>query len=237
MIGHARRVAILAALTVSVGLAVDATGDAAITPPHRFPAAGELLRPAVVRAAPDPSARAMRTMRRFRPDLQFQIVLALSARRGADGAWWYRLSLPGRPNGARGWVRADAVEARPVVNRIVVRLGARRIEVRRIVDGRLLLDGVVAVGAPGAETPLGRSFYVQSAFVPTDPFFGAYALETSAYSRLTDWPDGGIVGIHGTSRPDLLGQAVSHGCIRVADDVARRLRRLAPLGTPIDLVR
>ena len=82
MIGHARRVAILAALTVSVGLAVDATGDAAITPPHRFPAAGELLRPAVVRAAPDPSARAMRTMRRFRPDLQFQIVLALSARRG-----------------------------------------------------------------------------------------------------------------------------------------------------------
>ena len=237
MIRHARRVAILAALTVSLGLTVDATGDAATTPPHRFPAAGELLRPAVVRAAPDPSARAMRTMRRFRPDLQFQIVLALSARRGADGAWWYRLSLPGRPNGARGWVRADAVEARPVVNRIVVRLGARRIEVRRIVDGRLLLHGVVAVGAPGAETPLGRSFYVQSAFVPTDPFFGAYALETSAYSRLTDWPDGGIVGIHGTSRPDLLGQAVSHGCIRVANDVARRLRRLAPLGTPIDLVR
>ena len=237
MIRHARRVAILAALTASLGLTVDAIGHAATTPPHRFPAAGELLRPAVVRAAPDPSARAMRTMRRFRPDLQFQIVLALSARRGADGAWWYRLSLPGRPNGARGWVRADAVEARPVVNRIVVRLGARRIEVRRIVDGRLLLDGVVAVGAPGAETPLGRSFYVQSAFVPTDPFFGAYALETSAYSRLTDWPDGGIVGIHGTSRPDLLGQAVSHGCIRVADDVARRLRRLAPLGTPIDLVR
>ncbi len=237
MIGHARGVAILAAVTASVGLAVDATGRAATTPPPRFPAARELLRPAVVRAAPDPSARAMRMMRRFRPDLQFQIVLALSARRGADGAWWYRLSLPGRPNGARGWVRADAVEARPVVNRIVVRLGARRIEVRRIVGGRLLLHGVVAVGAPGAETPLGRSFYVQSAFVPTDPFFGAYALETSAYSRLTDWPDDGIVGIHGTSRPDLLGQAVSHGCIRVADDVARRLRRLAPLGTPIDLVR
>ena len=67
MIGHARGVAILAALTASVGLAVDATGHAATTPPHRFPAAGELLRPAVVRAAPDPSARVMRTMRRFRP--------------------------------------------------------------------------------------------------------------------------------------------------------------------------
>ena len=43
-------------------------------------------------------------MRRFRDDLQFQIVLVLSARRGSDRATWYRLSLPGRPNGQRGWV-------------------------------------------------------------------------------------------------------------------------------------
>ena len=53
-------------------------------------------------------------MQRFRPDHQFQIVLALASSRGRDGDLWYRLSLPGRPNGARGWVRADAVEVRPV---------------------------------------------------------------------------------------------------------------------------
>jgi lipoprotein-anchoring transpeptidase ErfK/SrfK len=94
----------------------------------------------------------------------------------------------------------------------------------------------VAVGRPGAETPLGRDFYVLSAFVPTDPFFGSFALETSAYARVTDWPTN-VVGIHGTSLPQLLGQAVSHGCIRVANDAAVRLRRLAPLGTPIDIVR
>jgi L,D-transpeptidase catalytic domain len=204
--------------------------------PTRFPAAGELTRTVAVRARPAASARVVRTLRRFRPDRQFQIVLALSRRRGMDGAWWYRLSLPGRPNGGRGWVRADAVEVRPVVNRIVVRLGARRLEVRRVRDGRLVLRGVVAVGAAGAETPRGRGFYVQSAFVPTDPFYGPFALETSAFSRLTDWPDDGIVGIHGTNLPSLLGQAVSHGCIRVANDVARRLARLAPLGTPIDIV-
>ena len=61
---------------------------------------------------------------------------------------------------------------------------------------------------------------MESAFVPTDPFYGAYALETSAYARVTDWPSD-VVGIHGTNRPELLGQAVSHGCIRVANDVAR----------------
>jgi hypothetical protein len=125
-------------------------------------------------------------MRRFRADAEFQVVLALESRRGPDRAWWYRLSLPGSPNGARGWVRAEAVDVRPVVNRIVVRLASRRLEVRRVRDGKLLLRSVVAVGAPGSETPRGRDFCVQSAFVPTDPFYGEFALETSAFARVTD---------------------------------------------------
>jgi hypothetical protein len=226
----------LALLALGYALAFAPTMLAGAELPAKFPAAGELRRTVAVRSAPDPSAPVVRTMRRFRPDLQFQVVLALSSRRGSDGAWWYRLSLPGRPNGARGWVRADAADVKPVLNRVVVRLAARRIEVRRTTGGRLLLRSVVAIGRPGAETPLGRGFYVESAFVPSDPFFGTVALETSAFSRLTDWPDEGVVGIHGTDRPELLGQAVSHGCIRVPNEVARRLRRLAPLGTPIDVL-
>jgi hypothetical protein len=141
--------------TLALSAAVVATlatppGHAAATLPGRFPAAGELHRAVAVRARPSPSAPLVRTIRRFRPDGQFQIVLALASRRGADGAWWYRLSLPGRPNGARGWVRADAVDARPLVNRIVVRLGARRLEVRRIRDGKLLLRVPAAIGKPGS---------------------------------------------------------------------------------------
>ncbi len=195
----------------------------------------------LVRARPDPAAKVLRRMAQVRPDLQIQVVLALAARRGADGLWWYKLSLPGRPNGRRGWVRSDLVDVRPVRNRITVDRGARTIEVRRIGDGKLLLRSVVAVGKPGAETPLGRNFYVQSRYVPVDAFFGTYALETSAYSRLTDWPGGGVVGIHGTSLPQLLGQAVSHGCIRVRNTVAslkalRETCRSAPTGTVIDVV-
>ena len=149
----------------------------------RLPASGELVATTNVRAEPRPAAPIVRTLRRFRPDQQFQIVLATTRRRGADGEWWYRLSLPGPPNGATGWVRADAVEVRPVVNRIVVRLATRRLEVRRVRDGRVLLRAVAAVGAAGSETPRGRAFYVQSAFVPTDPFYGSFALETSAFGR------------------------------------------------------
>jgi len=203
----------------------------------RLPAAGELVSGSVaVRAAPDVHARRLRVLRRFGPDGQFKVVLAIARRRASNGVWWYQLSLPGRPNGLRGWVRGDLVDLRPVVNRIVVRVGARRLEVRRISDDRLLMRGVVAVGRAGAETPLGRDFYVQGRYLPSDPFYGPFVLVTSAYSRLSDWPGGGLAGIHGTDRPELLGQAVSHGCVRVANSVALALENLAPLGTPVDLL-
>jgi lipoprotein-anchoring transpeptidase ErfK/SrfK len=60
---------------------------------------------------------------------------------------------------------------------------------------------------------------------------------TSARSaHLTDWPDGGFIGIHGTDQPQLIPGRVSHGCIhmRNADIVA--LGRLMPIGTPLVIV-
>ena len=138
-----------------------------------------------VRQAPDRRAPVLRVMTEFRPDYRPQVVLVLEERVAPGGSRWYRLSLPGRPNGQRGWVPADAVQVRELAHRIVVR-GARLLEVRRLLDGKVVLRAAVAVGMPGAPTPLGRNFYVQSRWAPTDSFYGPFALETSAYSRLTD---------------------------------------------------
>ena len=33
-----------------------------------------------------------------------------------------------------------------------------------------------------------------------DPLYGPWAFGTSAYSVLSDWPGGGVVGIHGTNQ-------------------------------------
>jgi lipoprotein-anchoring transpeptidase ErfK/SrfK len=130
-------------------------------------------------------------------------------------------------------VRAAALDLRPVTKRLIIDRGARRFQ---FWDGnRLVRTGKVAVGAPGAETPLGL-FYVQSKFVPTAPILGAYAFETSAYSKLTDWPGGGVVGVHGTPWPELLGQAVSHGCVRLDNHDVQFLRSRVPLGMPIKIV-
>ena len=234
----ARLAALVAALTTVVVLIAAPTAQAGSRPPDGFPAAGELLVNTVsVRARPDPGSRVVRRLTRLRPTFQVQVILALRQRLGSDGFVWYQLSLPGRPNGQRGWVRAAQVDVRPVANRIVVSIRRRVLEVRRVTNGRVLLRTVVAVGSPAAPTPRGRNFFVRSGFVPLEPFYGSYALETSAYASLSDWPGGGIVGIHGTNQPQLLGQAVSHGCVRVANSAALRLRRLAPPGTPIDIIR
>lgn len=44
------------------------------------------------------------------------------------------------------------------------------------------------------------------------------------------------IAIHGTDRPELLGQRVSHGCIRLSNDNALRLFHNVQVGTPVVIV-
>jgi lipoprotein-anchoring transpeptidase ErfK/SrfK len=198
----------------------------------KFPAAGGMLVTSVpVRIAPNPHAHVIKVMHQFRPDYRPQEMFAVGKATGSDGAPWYHISIPMRPNGKYGWIPAKTVSLKPTHSEIVINLNRRVIDIYRF--GKHKWHGLVAIGAPGRETPVGH-YYVQVRFVPYhDTFLGVFAEETSAYSKLTEWPGGGVVGIHGTSLPQLLGKAVSHGCVRVSNTTARHLRTLAPLGTPI----
>lgn len=230
-----------AVLAVLVGIAVLATAPAApaaINPktmvPGVFPASGFLVTPQTqVRRFPDPHSRVVVMLHQFRTDFRPEVVLAIGGvKRGKDGHPWYHVRLQLRPNGSTGWIQARVVSLNTAKNRILVQLGARRISIYH--GNHIVLSAKVAVGAPGRETPVGH-YYVTARFVPDNPFLGVFAVETSAYSRLTDWPGGGKVGIHGTSAPQLLGQAVSHGCVRASNATALILKRYAALGTPIDI--
>jgi lipoprotein-anchoring transpeptidase ErfK/SrfK len=233
---NVRSLASLLGVVLVTAVFAPAAVPAAMGPalPASYPAAGELVGTQIaVRVAPDRAAAVIRVLPQFRSDFRLQVVLAVDQATGADGRTWFKISLPMRPNGTFGWIPAGTVALRPTRNHIVVHRGLRTIEFFR--GTRRLLHAKVAVGAPGRETPLGE-FYVTARFVPDDSFLGVFALETSAYSRLTEWPGGGIVGIHGTSKPWLLGRAVSHGCVRVSNATARALQQLAPVGTPISIV-
>ena len=146
---------------------------------------------------------------------------------------WYRVQLPLKPNGSTGWVRASEVALAPVTTRIEVDLSERRVTL--FDHGRRVLSATAAIGAPQTPTPTGR-YYVNQRLVPADASgpFGPGAIGISAFSNvLTGWTQGGPIAIHGTNRPDLLGQAVSNGCIRVRNDLLRRLFDRTRAGTPV----
>ena len=148
---------------------------------------------------------------------------------------------PGRgspvlPNGTTGWVPRSALSGyRSLPTRLVV--DARRLRATLLRRGRPALRAPVGIGLSQWPTPRGR-FLVRNRLVRyRSDFYGPLAFGTSARSAvLTDWPGGGFVGIHGTSRPDLLPGRVSHGCIRMRNPDIERLGRLMPVGTPITII-
>ena len=82
-----------------------------------------------------------------------------------------------------------------------------------------------------------EQLYIREKFrVKGTPVYGPYAMGTSAYApHLTDWPGGGVVGLHGTNEPGLIPGRPSHGCIRLRNSSITKLYRLVPRGTPINI--
>ena len=223
---------LLAGIVAALLLVSPALGGGTDEVVATFPAAGTLTVSGVrVRAEPDPESRVLRLMREFRRDFRRQEIFAVTSRVGSDGQPWYRISVPGRPNGRMGWIPAWAADLQPTVAKVLVHRRSRKIDLYW--HGKRVWHAIIAVGRPGMETPLGL-YYATARFVPHhDKYLTVFAVETSGYSKLTEWPGGGVFGIHGTPEPWLLGKAVSHGCIRVSARTARKLRRYVPLGTPI----
>lgn len=195
-------------------------------------------REAVIRTAPRADAPVVGRLQRLGKRGLREVVGVIGVRAGARCApAWYRVQLSILPNGTTGWVQAHEVRAFRVSSRIVVDLSQRRLRLYR--SGTLALQARVAVGAAATPTPLGR-YFVNERYVLSDASgpFGSHALGISAHSEaLQDrWVENGPIAIHGTNAVWSIGRAASHGCIRVANDVIRRLFPLAPAGTPV-LVR
>jgi hypothetical protein len=162
--------------------------------------------------------------------------LALLAVDRRPGFW--RVALPVRPNGTTGWVREADVEAHIVVERVVVDLSAKKLRLYR--GDRVVLETPVATGTGGTPTPQGL-FFIKEIVPQANPkgSYGPIALGLSGFSESIKRFAGGsaIIAIHGTNAPDSIGQAASHGCVRVSNDVIALLARSISLGTPVEIVR
>jgi lipoprotein-anchoring transpeptidase ErfK/SrfK len=225
-----RRATVAAAL-VAAAAALAAASPAGAAAPHPTPFAAHVLSATLpVRSAPNGSARRVHVLHQFRRDYRPTVVLAIARRMRSRARVWYQIRLTGRPNGRTGWVDGARLQwirdEGPIA--LDLDLSQRRMRVQR--NGHTVRSFPVAVGKPGAPTPRGR-FYLTAAWHPAEALYGRWAIETSAGASITDWPGGGVIGIHGTNQPWLIGQAVSHGCIRMRNADIMKLRRWAKPGT------
>lgn len=166
-----------------------------------------------------------------------EVYLLLRAHWDRQGREWVLLRVPMRPNGITGWVRRDALDQFHLT-RLSLVVDRQRLRISLYSSGRLRWRAPVGVGKGVSPTPAGR-FWIREEFKILDPRSGywPYAFGTADYSTLTDWPGGGIVGIHGPYyEAQLIPGRISHGCIRlrVTDDAW--LGAHIGVGTPLRVI-
>jgi lipoprotein-anchoring transpeptidase ErfK/SrfK len=193
-----------------------------------------VLRSAAARSTPSLAGRVVAPLELETSEGTTNIVLVIGERTGPAGTWVH-IRLPVLPNNRTGWVPRQAVGGYEFVHTHLV-VNRSRLTATLFRDGRKVFAAPVGVGKAASPTPVGQ-FYVRDRLNGFgDPFYGPVAFGTSARSAvLTDWPDGGFVGIHGTNEPGLLPGRVSHGCIRLRNADILRLSRLMPVGTPVTI--
>lgn len=191
-------------------------------------------------AVRDDKGRPVRLREIVRHTYSSELVLLLRRATRADGTVWVQVRLPMRPSNRTGWVERRALSRfRVVRTRLVV--DRRRLRASLYRSGRVVWASRIGVGIRRWPTPRGRFYVRERLRVPPGAareVYGPLAFGTSAHSPTLsggNWGEG-VIGVHGTGRPELLPGRVSHGCIRVPNPKIRRLWRLMPLGTPI-LVR
>ncbi|HMJ75302.1 MAG TPA: L,D-transpeptidase [Iamia sp.] len=144
--------------------------------------------------------------------------------------------LPVRPNGSRGWIDADLVDVASHDYQIQVSLSGFRMLVQRGTE--VVIDTAIGVGTQDTPT-VGGDFYTWVLIDPTNAGYGSYAYGLSGFSTLEEFAGGdGRMGIHGTTDDSSIGRNVSHGCVRVPDDVVVEMVEDIglPLGVPVTVL-
>jgi lipoprotein-anchoring transpeptidase ErfK/SrfK len=148
---------------------------------------------------------------------------------------WLHVYLPTRPNNATAWVRAsDVTVSQPLEYAVRVSLADHKLWVLK--NGAVTLTADTAIGSSDYPTPTGTFYFTDPVDLHAQPntAYGVFAYGLSGHSDvLTEFGGGdGQIAIHGTNDPSGIGKDVSHGCVRVLNDVIEQISKL-PLGTPV----
>lgn len=155
---------------------------------------------------------------------------------GVNGMHWLHVRLPGRPNGGTGWITQAATVASTTSWHIVVDTSTRRVTV--YLNGRPVRTLKAIVGKPSTPTPHGQFFVEESVQLRATDVGAPFALALSARSDVLQEFDGGPgqIALHGLENiGGVLGTAVSHGCVRLANNTMRWLAARIGPGVPVTI--
>jgi lipoprotein-anchoring transpeptidase ErfK/SrfK len=187
-----------------------------------------------VRKSPSAKAKTIGKLHFNTEDGPPEIYLALQMFTTAKGEEWVQTQLPGRPNGRLGWVPREGLGELHLIHTQLV-VDRRTLRATLYKNGKPIFKAPVGVGKSSTPTP-GGNYWIREKLKGLGTVYGPLAFGTAAYSTtLTDWPGGGVVGVHGTNEPNLVPGRPSHGCIRMRNKDILKLARLMKPGTPLQI--
>jgi lipoprotein-anchoring transpeptidase ErfK/SrfK len=150
-----------------------------------------------------------------------------------------KLVVQGQRQNSTGLAQQKALNSSVSANtEVVVDLSDRRVYVYR--GDTVMASYPTGIGKKGWETPTGAFEIAHMQYHPVwrHPITGK-VFEAGPDSPLGDrwigfWSDGrNKIGFHGTPDDDLVGKAISHGCLRMRNPDVRMLYKQVGLGTTV----
>jgi hypothetical protein len=150
---------------------------------------------------------------------------------------WAKVLMPVRPNGTTGWVQTAFFTQESHNYHITIDVSENTVNVY---EGDVLLVEQIAVsGRESRPTPVVRAYIDEK--IPgasLSPAYGDWVLSIAAFSEALGTFGGGMpkLALHGTNQPELMGQYVSSGCVRIPNEIVSFIADTVPVGTIVEII-
>ena len=155
---------------------------------------------------------------------------------GRETEEFVEVILPVTPNNTSGWLVKEDITIAESENLIIVDLSERKAAL--YVGADLIAEAPVAIGAPNTPTPaleaiIDAIWERSTSETQLPSLYGQRLFGLNKHSEALSDFDGRrpALAIHGTDEPDLIGSAVSNGCIRMHNDDMAIFAEHVTLGT------
>jgi len=150
---------------------------------------------------------------------------------------WAKVQVPVRPNNTTVWVQTASFTEERHDFHITIDLSDNEVTVFQ--GDEVLLTQTSVAGRESRPTPIVRSYIDEK--IPGGPLgsaYGSWILSIAAFSEALPTFGGGLpkLALHGTNQPELMGEYVSSGCVRVPNEIINFIAETVPVGTVVDIV-